>query len=255
MDESVLELIDRNHKALSGQGPSGSPESLAKYRYFYDPALVWSSNALEGYSYSMSETSLLLREGIVTGGKSYRDTYAVVGLGKALDRMYGLAGLHEVTESDILEFHRLLGDSLDNRAVPGSYRDVQVYVGEDSMPAPKDLPPLLDAFRAFLKNQRGSLHPVVFAALSHLKFVLIHPFADGNGRVSRVLMNACLVQEGYLPVIIHPVEGRLYSRSIREAKSDQGEAFVDFICEKELAAQKEFMKFMGSGDRLQDPKD
>ena len=46
------------------------------------------------------------------------------------------------------------------------------------------------------------LHPVRFAALAHYKLVYIHPFTDGNGRTSRLLMNWILMQNGFPPVII-----------------------------------------------------
>lgn len=48
-----------------------------------------------------------------------------------------------------------------------------------------------------------NMHPVRYAALAHYKLVDIHPFADGNGRTSRLIMNLILLRAGYPPVIIY----------------------------------------------------
>ena len=55
-----------------------------------------------------------------------------------------------------------------------------------------------------------SLHPVRLSALAHYKLVYIHPFHDGNGRTSRLLMNLVLMQAGYPPVIIRRADRELY---------------------------------------------
>ncbi|MDR2200103.1 MAG: Fic family protein [Deltaproteobacteria bacterium] len=245
MPDDILKRIDQNRAIISKHRPFDTPETLKAIREYYDAGLVWSSNALEGFSYTMSETELLMREGIVTGGKRYRDTCAVVNLKKALDSMYGLAPAREVTESDILEFHRLLGDSLGNDAVLGAYRDARVYVGDEELPMPEKVPGMLSGFYGFLENERERHHPAVFAALAHLKFVAIHPFADGNGRVSRMILNTVLIQNGYLPVTIVPAEHRRYNEAIRSSKQhDLGGEFVTFICQKESDSQKDFIRFM-----------
>jgi Fic family protein len=57
-------------------------------------------------------------------------------------------------------------------------------------------------------SNHTEMHPVECAARLHVDFVGIHPFVDGNGRTSRLLMNFELMRQGFLPVII-PVENRL----------------------------------------------
>jgi Fic family protein len=55
----------------------------------------------------------------------------------------------------------------------------------------------MDEFVTWLNSvETLSLHPVRFAALAHYKLVYIHPFSDGNGRTSRLLMNLILMQAG-----------------------------------------------------------
>ncbi|MBU3958163.1 MAG: Fic family protein, partial [Nanoarchaeota archaeon] len=57
--------------------------------------------------------------------------------------------------------------------------------------------PLLEEFFGWYNKNKGRLHSVELAALAHLKFVTIHPFSDGNGRISRLLMNFVLHKHGF----------------------------------------------------------
>lgn len=113
-----------------------------------------------------------------------------------------------ITIEDILEIHkRVLGhvDPIEG----GEFRRTQVYVGGHIPPGPSDLLLLMQHFVQWLNSEQAlSMHPVKYAALAHYKLVHIHPFTDGNGRTSRLLMNTILMRSGYPPVII-PKQQRL----------------------------------------------
>ena len=82
-------------------------------------------------------------------------------------------------------------------------RRTQVYVGDYIPPHPSHIELLMQKFIEWLNSpENRELHPIRFAALAHYKLVYIHPFVDGNGRTSRLLMNLILMQSGYPPVII-----------------------------------------------------
>ena len=66
----------------------------------------------------------------------------------------------------------------------------------------------MERFIAWYENEAPALHPVERAARVHSDFVKIHPFVDGNGRTSRLLMNLELLKAGY-PAAVLPVERRL----------------------------------------------
>ena len=76
-----------------------------------------------------------------------------------------------------------------------------------------------------------ALHPVRFAALAHYKLVYIHPFVDGNGRTSRLLMNLILMQSGYPPVIIRKQDRLQYYQALVTANEGDIRPFVRFIGE------------------------
>ena len=77
-----------------------------------------------------------------------------------------------------------------------------------------------------IKLMKINLHPVEYAAMIHAKFVNIHPFIDGNGRVARLLMNLALLQAGYNITIIPPVVRADYIRAIQDTNHKRFRSFL-----------------------------
>lgn len=130
---------------------------------------------------------------------------------------------------DILEIHkRVLGhvDPVEG----GSFRRTQVYVGSHIPPRPQDLMILMDSFEQWLNSDQAiSLHPVKYAAIAHYKLVHIHPFNDGNGRTSRLLMNTILMKFGFPPVIIQKGQRLQYYNYLQMANEGDIRPFIRFI--------------------------
>lgn len=107
-----------------------------------------------------------------------------------------------ISLEDILEIHkRVLGhvDPIEG----GMFRRTQVYVGNHVPPKPQEVHILMDTFVQWMNSKEASeLHPIKLAAIVHYKLVHIHPFTDGNGRTSRLLMNTILMKFGFPPVVI-----------------------------------------------------
>ncbi len=244
--DDMLVDIDKNQKLINDFRPFES-NHLQQVKDFYKVVTVWGSNAIEGFSYTESETKVLIEDGLTAGGKPLRDAYAVIGHANAYEHMFTLLARHELTEQDILTYHSLLQGSLDNNANPGQYRTTNIFVtgSSRSFPRYETVPKEMEAFFNFAKNSRDQYHPVEFAAHVHKQLVMIHPFADGNGRVSRLAMNTVLIQEGFLPVVIPPVLKAQYIdglKQIDEGKSDS--RFVEFIFHCERETQKDFIRML-----------
>lgn len=80
---------------------------------------------------------------------------------------------------------------------------LQVYVSDHVPPPPTHLQVLMEDFVQWLNSpQAQRLHPIKYAALAHYKLVFIHPFADGNGRTARLLMNFLLMQVWHVRFIL-----------------------------------------------------
>jgi len=107
---------------------------------------------------------------------------------------------------------------------------------------------MMKAFVDELPELRESLHPVELAAQVHKKFVYIHPFIDGNGRVARLLMNLALIQAGYVLAVISPVLRGEYIMTIQAAHKDDS-AFVKFIAEALYETQQDYLRMFIKGAR------
>lgn len=114
----------------------------------------------------------------------------------------------------------------------GSFRRTQVYVGGHVPPGPHEIQVLMEEFSKWLNSEQAArMHPIRYAALAHYKLVHIHPFTDGNGRASRLLMNTILMQAGFPPVIILKQDRQKYYRYLELANEGDVRPFVRFIAE------------------------
>ena len=221
-------------------------DMLKQLREYYRIGLTWSSNALEGNSLTEIETKVLLEDGLTIGGKPIRDTLEAVGHSRAYDYMFGLLGKRRLTVDDMKLFHYLFYQTIDAKKA-GVWRDVPVIVtGTDYLfPDPAEIDTLMEDFAAWIDKERDTMHPVRFAAMLHLKFVSIHPYIDGNGRVARLAMNAALIQDGFLLAVIPPVLRVDYISAIRSyQRNGHADTFCGFIAERVHESEKEIMRLL-----------
>ena len=219
-------------------------EMLKQIKDFYRIGLTWTSNALEGNSLTESETKVLIEDGLTVGGKPLRDMFEAVDHAKAYDYMFTLLGNKEIEEKDILYLHKLFYHNIDEEFA-GRYRDIPVFISGSNYPVTKveNIQSEIDDICEWISRKRERFHPVEFAALLHKKFVFIHPFKDGNGRVARLLMNTALIQDGYIPALIAPILRSEYISLLEKAHEDD-KPFINFIAERELESQKDFLRLL-----------
>lgn len=225
-------------------------ETLKSLRDYYRVGLTYTSNALEGNSLTESETKVVIEDGLTIGGKPLKDVYEATGHAKAYDHLYALAKEKPITADDILELHRLFYSDVDPEHA-GKWRQVRVFISGSRrvLPMPEKVPELIAAFVRWMAANEGKLHPVEFAALVHQKFVYIHPFVDGNGRVSRLLMNLALMRAGWTLAIIPPICRTEYISTLEKAGRAPAD-FVRFICDRVCETQKELLRLMGESIQL-----
>lgn len=94
-----------------------------------------------------------------------------------------------LTHQSLLSLHHHLLNG-QHHAQPGQYRSIDVVVGEHTPPSHHRVPSLMENF--FQSLQTDDLHPIPKAAWAHMAFEIIHPFADGNGRTGRAIINHIL---------------------------------------------------------------
>ena len=219
-------------------------DMLGQLRAYYRIGLTYSSNALEGNTLTISETKVLLEDGMTVGGKPLRCTFEALGHAKAYDFMFTLLGKREISESGILTMHKLFYTDID-AGQAGVYRDKAVFItgSEYAVTEAGKLQAEMTKLIKWANTERNKYHPVEFAALLHKRFVFIHPFVDGNGRLTRLLMNTALIQDGYTMAIIPPVLRSEYITLLEKAhKGDK--PFIEFIADRVYESQKEVIRLL-----------
>jgi len=245
--QSLLNRIDQTKAWIDSHRPL-APEEVKQLDAYFRIGTTYSSNALEGNTLTLTETKVLLEDGLTAGGKPLRDCYEAVGHARAYDFMLEAARSHSFAFSEdmILQLHRLFYQGIEPEKA-GVYRDIQVFITGTEYVPPKaeEVPALMIWFLEDLKRKWGDVHPVRLAAFAHRKLAEIHPFVDGNGRTARLLMNLILVNRGYQIISIPPVLRAEYINALKTAQRDNNPSDADFlrlIAECEIEAQKDYCR-------------
>jgi len=135
----------------------------------------------------------------------------------------------------ILQLHCILLNRIPNYdKYKGIWRPVDVYIKTSGFDFPRYhlVPNLMKKLIDWHNKNKGLMHEVELAAKFHTKFVIIHPFADGNGRIARLLMNYIL-QSGEFPFTNIPTEKRLeYFATQEKGHTGQFKEFTAFLAKQ-----------------------
>ncbi|MBU2634284.1 MAG: Fic family protein [Nanoarchaeota archaeon] len=235
----LIEYIQNKFKNyLKKGGKSGKN----KFNEWYFTELTYNSNAIEGNSLSLRDTSMILNENIIPKDSNLREVYEVKNHKKAIEFLEKYKG--NFNENLILEIHSfILKDiDIDNARV---YRKIPVFIsGEDiKFPKSEEIPKLIKDLLKWYKKNKNNLHPLELAAITSMKFVTIHPFVDGNGRVSRLIMNFILKKFKYPEINIYFKHRNNYLRAVRKANDEKYELIMDFL----IKTLKLNYKFLNEG--------
>ena len=249
MASSVLKEIDRLKRELDELRPL-PPEVVARVEQKLRIESNYHSNAVEGNALTLGETRRLILRGLTARGKPIRDHLDIQGHDQAVKAIERAVKDEEpLTEVFIRNLHRvLLKEPYENAAVtpdgrrstrlitPGDYKttpnNVVTLTGEIyHFTPPEQVKPamsdLLDWYRA---REASGEHPVITAATFHYRFVRIHPFDDGNGRMARLLMNLILIRHGYTVAIVQSDHRERYLQELERADRTEDLAqFIDYI--------------------------
>lgn len=200
------------------------------------------STAIEGNTLSLIETKTVLEDNLSVGGKSLREIYEVVNHSKAFAYIKGcITEGKPLTENIVKDIHAIL---MENILTGGVYRNVAVRItgAAHKPPAPNEMFIQVKDFFAALPEKAVELNAVQLAAYTHAEFVKIHPFEDGNGRTSRLIMNYQLMSNGFLPVSIAKEKRLEYFNTLEEyAINGNLEPFTDIITILEAEKLEEYL--------------
>ncbi len=234
----LLESIkERFGKELRSTPLSAVKEELGKFaiRFTYD------TQRIEGSTLTLRETAQLLEKGITPAGKPLRDVKEAEAHKLTFEE--AIRTKKDISLSNVLHLHRKLFEAtkLD---IAGKIRSHQVAIaGSKFMPPfPAELYPLLRGFFAWYEKHKEKMQPVELAALVHLRFVTIHPFADGNGRISRLMMNLVLYRKGYLMLNIPYERRNSYYHALERAQTTKNEAiFVQWFFKRYIKEYRQYV--------------
>lgn len=226
LDKTYFDKVDELNNKLNSKRPF-SKETLKSLRNSINIEWTYNSNGIEGNTLTLRETQIVL-EGITVGGKTLREHLEAINHEKAIEYIEDLVKeKNPVTEWNIKNIHQLVLKEIDDKNA-GKYRSENVAIMGATHTPPDHLivPELME--KLILNYQKwNKYHPIIKAALIHGELVKIHPFIDGNGRTSRLVMNLSLMNSGYLPVIIKK-ENRLEYYNALDKAHTTGD-YTDFV--------------------------
>jgi len=227
IDDRLLRKIEEKKRRLDDLRPL--KEDVVR-RILEDIRIrhTYHSDAIEGNTLTLQETKLVLERGITIGGKPLKDHIEARNDANAFNLMVNLVKDEKpISQKVIQELHRIVTEGLLDDA--GKYRITNVRIAGSATPPPSyvKIVSLMDGYIQNITNLE--LEPIKKAAFIHHEFVLIHPFADGNGRVARLVTNLFLMQNGYPPIILKKEDRGKYYSTLQKADKGTISPFATFI--------------------------
>ena len=249
MEGNTLASIDRLRDELNRLRPL-PPDVVDRVAQKLRIEANYHSNAIEGNQLTLGETRSLILHGLTAHGKPLRDHLDIQGHDDAARAIEdAVANTQDLNQAFIRNVHRvLLKEPYDVDAITpdgrrvrraiaiGQYKtlpnNVETSTGETyyfTPPehVPQEMTDLIDWYR---EQESAGTHPIIIAAAFHYRFVRIHPFDDGNGRMARLLMNMILMKYGYTVAVVPREKRDQYIDELeRLDRTEELTHFIDFI--------------------------
>lgn len=233
------------------------------------------SNNIEGNSLSFGETRMLLLHGITASGKPLKDHFEITGHNEAIKLVEEVVKSDKaITENFIRELHALILkesyeiDAITPEGTPtkklikvGEYKTSpnhvltktgEIFYFAEPFETPAKMMDLITWYKK--ESEAKDVNSIILAAEFHYKFILIHPFDDGNGRIARILMNFILMKFGFPPVIIKTQDKENYITFLRQADGGLIENFIEYVA-KNLVHCLEIMIKGANGEDIEENDD
>ncbi|WP_209390565.1 Fic family protein [Chryseobacterium sp. RR2-3-20] len=217
----------------------------------FDIEYTYESNKIEGNTLTLQETALVIEKGLTIGGKSLNEHLEAINHQHAIEYIKELAQEKQIiSERDLLQIHSLILQGIDNPNA-GKYRNVQVLISgaKHIPPQPYLVAKEMESLFIWYNENKDKLHPIELSAEMHERLVTIHPFIDGNGRTSRLLMNLILLQNGFpIAILKGDTDSRLkYYRVLETSQTENNkQPFIDLIIENVRETMERIIKVSGN---------
>ena len=245
LPEDYFKQVDEKLSKLNSKRPL-SKEATESLQNAINLEWTYNSNGIEGNTLTLKETKVVL-EGITIGGKSVKEHLEAINHENAIEYLDGLTkDKSEISEWNIKGLHQLILKGIDDDNA-GRYRNHNVIISGAKHRPPEyiKVPELMEKLMMNY-DEWDKYHPIIRAALLHGELVKIHPFIDGNGRTSRLIMNMDLMISGYVPVIIKKDNRLKYYEALDKAHTTGDYTdFVKIITEAENEMLDRYLDVVG----------
>jgi len=235
-------ILDRIRENCSNERKKTPATALKKEARSFSVRFTYDTNRIEGSTLTLRETSDLLERGLAPKSRPLDDIKETEAHEKLFYEMLDFK--KDLSLSAVLYWHKKLFEGTKSD-IAGKVRNHQVMISGSKFmpPSPVEMPVLLKEFFRWYEKSKEKLHPVELAALVHLKFVTIHPFSDGNGRMSRLLMNFVLNKHGFPPLNIPYEKRNSYYRALERSQTSGNEwVFVQWFSKRYVKEYKDYAK-------------
>lgn len=247
--KAFLKQANQLHKQWQNKKPLDGLQ-VKKMEEFFHTAYTYESNRIEGNTLTLSETHLVINDGITIGGKSMREHLELINHKEAIELVIDFVKNKVYFNAYYLkQIHQLVLKGIDKKNA-GVYRSVPVRISGSAHtpPEPYMIDKLMEDYFLFYEMYRKELHPILLAAEMHERLVTIHPFIDGNGRTSRLVMNLIMLQHGYPLINLKgdPGTKAKYFKALESVQvNHERDHFHTLIAEHAISSLKEHIYLAG----------
>lgn len=239
--DKFLGDIDKIQKKFNKEYKSMPASAKKKSKDIFAIKFTYNTQRIEGSTLSLKDTAKLLEEGITPSSKPLEDVKEAEAHKKVFEEM--IKYQKDLNLQIILNWHKKLLEKT-KPDLAGKIRAHQVAIARSKFTPPLaiELNFLLKEFFDWYKKEKRKLHPVELAALVHLKFVTIHPFGDGNGRISRLIMNFILKKNNFPLLDIQYTKRDSYYNALERSQiKKEDNIFIQWFFRRYLAEYKKYL--------------
>ncbi len=245
--KNIEKIVDNLNKRRDSGLDDELKEKLKKHLII---SSVYNSNAIEGNKLTIRETEIILN-GMVINERPLKDEIEARSLANATEYLYSLInGSEALTKRTLLELHSLIMENIPG-IEGGKFRtnDVEIKNSEHKPISFLDVELEIEEMFKWMNRNMHKYDPIVLCSILHHWLVWIHPFTDGNGRVTRLFTNFFLLQKGYPEIVIKIGDRDKYYNSLIEADKGDITNLVELFSDKLRQTVNVYEEFLNEYDR------
>ena len=234
-----IKTIKKNYSKERRQIPK---DVIKKEIETFSIKFTYNTQRIEGSTLSLKETTDLLGVGLTPSNKPVNDVKEAEVHQKLFFTM--LKDKTDLSNVKIRSWHKKLFQQT-KPLIAGAIRNYDVGIGGSKFIPPKHqaVSLLTKQFFSWYNKNKNKINPVELAALVHLKFVTVHPFGDGNGRITRLMVNFVLNKSGYPMLDIDYSDRRSYYNALERAQLSKNDVtFLQWFMRRYFKTHKKYLK-------------